>query len=74
MIEVALPPDGYPALERVRRFYEERGYRVGGLRDSYNLPGGLFLDDKNEALFGILNQAQSSPLRAFKAELWSGAT
>lgn len=32
MIEVALPPDGYPALERVRRFYEERGYRVGGLR------------------------------------------
>ncbi|EHR00773.1 acetyltransferase [Bradyrhizobium sp. WSM471] len=32
MIEVALPPDGYPALERVRHFYEERGYRVGGLR------------------------------------------
>ncbi|WP_247494291.1 GNAT family N-acetyltransferase [Bradyrhizobium sp. 164] len=32
MIEVALPPDGYPALQRVRRFYEERGYRVGGLR------------------------------------------
>nr|WP_249809895.1 GNAT family N-acetyltransferase [Bradyrhizobium sp. 139] len=31
-IEVALPPDGYPALQRVRRFYEERGYRVGGLR------------------------------------------
>ncbi|WP_246229754.1 GNAT family N-acetyltransferase [Bradyrhizobium cytisi] len=32
MIEVALPPDGYPALERVRRFYEERGYQVAGLR------------------------------------------
>ncbi|MGY4431118.1 hypothetical protein ACVWWO_003595 [Bradyrhizobium sp. F1.13.1] len=32
IIEVALPRDSYPALERVRRFYEERGYRVRGLR------------------------------------------
>lgn len=28
MIEVALPPDGYPALERVRHFYEKRDIRL----------------------------------------------
>ncbi|XIA67430.1 GNAT family N-acetyltransferase [Bradyrhizobium sp. TZ2] len=32
MIEVALPPDGYPALERVRRFYGDRRYRSTGSR------------------------------------------